>query len=192
MAVCAAVPAVVVFAAPASAELRQLDLVNGVLMIQAGESADALRVEAKGKAVEISDQDPITSKPNVCEGGYPETSSFVTCPRKQVKKVVVDLGDGNDSFDGDGDIRFEVNGDKGDDVVDGGDAADLLEGKLGDDTLEGSEGSDDLLGGLDDDKLIGKGGRDLLAGGPGTDSGNGGPAKDKCVGVEKAKKGACS
>ncbi len=141
---------------------------------------------ATKKGVVVEDPDGVPSVGPPCEGGYPESSAVVTCPRRKVDLVVVDLGDGDDSFDGDGDVRFKVDGDADDDEIDGGDARDLLEGKFGDDSLDGSEGSDSLLGGLGDDRLSGKAGKDLLDGGPGSDRGNGGAGKNRCYGVEKA------
>ena len=176
--------------AAASAEITEFSLDAGVLELKASDARDVVEVAADSKSVVVSDRDGIPESEAPCKGGGTETT--VSCPRKQVKKVVVDLGDDDDTFDGDGKLRFEVEGDSGNDEMDGGDAADLLEGKYGDDTLDGSDGSDELLGGLDDDTLFGKGGKDLLDGGPGDDSGDGGGGKDKCAGVEHAGKGDCA
>jgi hypothetical protein len=185
------VAAAVALAMPAvaSAEVTELSLYNGTLEIKASDEVDVLEVAATRKAVVVSDRDGIPETATPCKGGG--TSTSATCPRDEVNEVVIDLGDGDDSFDGDGDLRFEVEGDAGDDEMDGGDAADLLEGKYGDDTLDGSEGADVLLGGLDDDSLFGKGGKDRLDGGPGKDRGDGGAGKDRCAGVEKGK-GECA
>ncbi len=183
--------AALALAAPAAAEVQSVELSGGTLEIKAGAGDDAIQVAAGNNGVTVRDSDGVPTAGPPCEGGYPESSPTVTCPRKDVKVVVVELGDGNDVFDGDGKLRFEVSGDKGDDQMDGGDAGDLIEGKLGDDIIDGSEGSDELLGGLDDDRLFGKGGKDVVDGGPGKDRGDAGEGKDKCVGVEKEKKGTC-
>lgn len=175
--------------AAASGEIRELSLDGGVLEIKAGDSRDVLEIAARKKAVVVTDRDPAPESEAPCKAG---PSTVVRCPRKRVEEVRVDLGDGDDSFDGDGKLRFEVEGDAGDDEIDGGDAGDLLEGKLGDDTIDGSEGGDDIFGGLDDDTIFGKGGRDLLDGGPGEDRGDGGAGVDECDGVERAGKGGCS
>ena len=176
--------------AAASAEITEFGLDGGVLELKASDARDAIEVAAGRKSVVVSDRDGIPESEAPCKGGGTEIT--VSCPREQVKKVVVDLGDGDDSFDGDGKLRFEVEGDSGDDEIDGGDAADLLEGKYGDDRLDGSDGPDELLGGLDDDVLFGKAGKDLIDGGPGDDRGDGGGGKDKCAGIEHAGKGDCA
>ena len=175
--------------AAASAEITEFSLDGGVLELKASDAVDEIEVAADRKAVVVSDRDGIPESELPCKGGGTETT--VSCPRAQVKKVVVDLGDGDDVFDGDGKLRFEVEGDTGEDEMDGGDAGDLLEGKFGDDTLDGSDGSDELLGGLDDDKIFGKAGKDIVDGGPGDDRGDGGSGKDKCAGIEHAGKGDC-
>jgi len=174
--------------ASAGAEVSELSLSGGTLLIKGSDARDVIEVAATRKAVVVSDGDGIPETSTPCKGGG--TGATASCPRGKVDEVVVDLGDADDSFDGDGDVRFEVDGDSGADEMDGGDAADLLEGKYGDDTLDGSEGPDKLLGGLDDDTLFGKGGKDRLDGGPGEDWGDGGAGKDKCEGVERGK-GEC-
>ena len=173
----------------AGAEVTELALDGGTLAIKASDERDVLEVTAGRNSVVVSDRYGIPESETPCRGDGAGTT--VSCPRALVDVVVIDLGDADDSFDGDGDLRFEVEGDSGDDEMDGGDAADLLEGKLGDDTLDGSEGSDELIGGLDDDTLFGKGGKDMLDGGPGADRGDGGAGKDRCHGVEKYPKRGC-
>ena len=176
-------------AAPAAAEIRELELDGGILSIKAGNTRDVIEVAAGDKAVTITDRDRIEAPGPPCEAS---SANVVSCPRRKVDEVVVDLGDANDRFDADGSLRFEVDGDSGDDEIDGGDLGDLLEGKFGDDRIDGSEGGDQILGGLDDDVMTGKGGKDLLDGGPGKDRGDGGAGKDKCIGVEQASKRDCS
>jgi hypothetical protein len=182
--------AALALAAPAGAgaEVTELSLRSGTLTLKASDAADVVEVAATRKAVVVSDRDGIPASETPCKGGGTETT--VSCPRGQVDEVVVDLGDADDRFDGDGDVRFEIEGDSGNDVMDGGDARDLLEGKFGDDTLDGSGGADELLGGIDDDTLFGKDGKDRLDGGPGYDRGDPGAGKDRCEGVEKGK-GEC-
>jgi Ca2+-binding RTX toxin-like protein len=175
--------------AGAQAEIRELTLEKGVIEIKAGDTRDVIDVAAGGKSVVVNDHDGAPESAAPCKGGG---TSAVSCPRKQVDEVVVDLGDGDDSFDGDGELRFEVEGDTGDDEIDGGDTGDLLEGKYGDDAIDGSDGSDKIYGGLDDDALVGRGGRDLLDGGPGKDSGAGGAGRDTCDGIEQAGRRDCS
>lgn len=184
--------ALVTSPAAAGAEIRTISLSDGTLEIKGGAGADEIEVSAGRRRVEIGDSDGVPSPGPACDGTYTESSDSVACPRSAVDEVIVDLDDGDNAFDGDGDVRFEVEGGKDADLIDGGDARDLLEGKLGDDELDGSDGGDQLLGGLGDDLLTGKAGRDLLDGGPGRDKGDGGSGKDRCSGIERAAKGACS
>ena len=189
--VCALSTVGLLFAVPAGAEIRTVELAGGTLEIKAGDSADVIKVAAGQKSVSVHDRDGIAVVPSGCSGTDDLPMSTIRCPRTQVDQVVVDLGDGNDEFDGDGDVRFEIVGDKGNDEMDGGDAGDLIEGRFGDDTIDGSEGSDEILGGLDDDTMFGRAGKDLLDGGPGKDRGDAGEGKDECAGVEKEKKDTC-
>ena len=77
-----------------------------------------------------------------------------------------DLGAGNDSFTGTGNLSDVVSGGVGDDVIDGGGGGDTLEGGAGADTLIGGAGDDDLLIRSGDqpelDTFIGGGGSDEL------------------------------
>jgi hypothetical protein len=184
----AAVAAIAAFAlvlpATASAEIREIALEGGVLEIKAGNERDVLEVEAGRKSVLVADSDPAPVAQAPCKAG--PSGNVIRCPRKQVDEVHVDMGDADDVFTGAGDIRFEVDGDLGDDRLTGGDAPDLLEGRLENDTIDGGDGNDDVFGGLGDDRMKGKGGRDLLDGGPGDDRGAGGAGKDDCPGVEQA------
>ncbi|MFM7569627.1 MAG: calcium-binding protein, partial [Betaproteobacteria bacterium] len=112
-----------------------------------------------------------------------EFDSFVT-RYTGVKKVVVDLGDGNDLFDAtrlfDNTISFDVRGGDGDDTIllgTGGGAVVDLNGKNTIDasrsqvpvTLVGGAGDDTLIGGAADDVLLGGMGTNTLLGGEGAD-----------------------
>jgi hypothetical protein len=183
----AAAVAIALFAlaAPASgsAEIRELTLDGGVLEIKASNERDVLEIDAGRKSVVVTDTGPVPEAEAPCKSAG---ASVVSCPRKQVQKVLVDMGDADDVFRGSGDLRYEVDGDLGDDRLTGGDASDLLEGRLENDTIDGGDGNDDIFGGLGDDRMKGKDGRDLLDGGPGEDRGAGGEGKDDCPGVEQA------
>ena len=124
---------------------------------------------------------------------------------------VVELGDGNDTFDNDATLFTEDLVDlgagndiartgAGDDLVDGGAGNDLLQGEDGGDWLLGGDGNDLLLGGAgadqldggadadalfggaDGDSLIGGAGDDLLSGGDGDDLLDGGTGNDLLLG----------
>lgn len=82
----------------------------------------------------------------------------------------VDLGDGNDKYDGRrGVVEESVLGGLGLDDLRGGEESDFLSGGDGNDALRGRGGDDILEGGADADTLNGGFGDDLLRGGTGAD-----------------------
>ncbi|NBS65984.1 MAG: discoidin domain-containing protein, partial [Betaproteobacteria bacterium] len=110
-----------------------------------------------------------------------------------VSKVVVDLGEGDDTFDAtrllDKTVTFDVRGGDGDDTIlfgtGGGTAVDLTGSNQLDAsrsqvpvTLVGGAGDDTLTGGLADDVLLGGLGTNTLGGGAGDDTLTGGLADD--------------
>ena len=78
---------------------------------------------------------------------------------------VVNLGDGNDTFD-----NSEASNVVGKDTVDGGAGNDLIYTGNGDDLLKGGSGNDTLYGEAGNDTLIGGTGNDTLIGGDGSDT----------------------
>ena len=98
----------------------------------------------------------------------------------QVDLVRVLAGGGNDRVSGlRADVRLDVNGEAGNDLVIGGTAGDTLaggagrdsiNGRDGDDTLNGDGGNDALAGGAGDDALLDTAGEDRLLGGAGNDT----------------------
>ena len=83
----------------------------------------------------------------------------------------VDLGDGNDVFNG---------GNATDSEVLGGQGNDQITGTVGDDDLDGGDGLDEISGLAGADVLKGGPGDDLLAGGDGTDTLDGGFGLNQC------------
>jgi Ca2+-binding RTX toxin-like protein len=89
----------------------------------------------------------------------------------------VDLGSGNDVYDGtEGRQEGPLLGGKGDDVLSGGAGGELIYGDTrvdkagdGDDLISGGAGKDTLIGGGGDDTLIGGARGDILTGGAGDD-----------------------
>ena len=84
-------------------------------------------------------------------------------------RVFVNLGSGNDSFQGNSgsDGAF---GDIGDDTIKGGDGFDVLDGGDENDMISGESDKDLLHGGLGDDILSGGAGDDFIDGGEGNDT----------------------
>jgi Ca2+-binding RTX toxin-like protein len=90
-----------------------------------------------------------------------------------ITTVLVIEGDaGNDDLQG-GDGDDDVEGDEGRDVVAGG---------LGDDEREGGPGNDRLLPSPGNDRQFGNGGNDFVSGGAGNDRQNGGAGADRIIG----------
>lgn len=131
-------------------------------------------------------------------------------------KVVVDLGDGRDRWEGSRTTADIVNGGGGNDDIEGKGANDVLRGAGGNDTIRGGSGNDTVYGGPGADRVYGDDGndnvngeggndwaegnrgrdvvhggadRDLVSGGPGGDRIIGGDGKDRLlddVGVGRA------
>ena len=97
---------------------------------------------------------------------------------------VVELGDGNDTFDNDATLFTEdlVNLGAGNDIARTGAGDDLVEGGAGNDLLQGEDGGDWLLGGEGNDLLIGGAGADQLDGGADADALFGGADGDSLNG----------
>jgi Ca2+-binding RTX toxin-like protein len=97
----------------------------------------------------------------------------------KVDLVRISSGGGNDRISGlRADVRLEINGEAGNDLIIGGTLNDTLAGgagrdnlygRDGDDTLNGDDGNDGLVGGAGDDTLADTAGDDRMIGGDGDD-----------------------
>jgi RTX calcium-binding nonapeptide repeat (4 copies) len=102
------------------------------------------------------------------------SATEVNCgPTRDTKPdVVVQLGDGNDTFVADelfGVRSFNIDGGPGDDSITGGTSPDVIHGGLGNDTVNGGGGDDQVFGDAGNDVVIGGTGADMVTGGPGRD-----------------------
>jgi Ca2+-binding RTX toxin-like protein len=92
------------------------------------------------------------------------------------EQLVVNGGGGSDTITASavlsGVIALTLNGDAGDDILQGADGADALNGGDGNDTLTGGAGADILDGGAGDDRIIWNNGdgNDTVEGGEGSDT----------------------
>jgi Ca2+-binding RTX toxin-like protein len=91
----------------------------------------------------------------------------VRCPRSDDRpfKVLISLGDGNDSATNASSESVALDGEGGNDTLEGGDASDVLIGGRGLDHLEGNGGNDVL-----EDGSPGSPDQDVFAGGSGEDT----------------------
>jgi len=71
-----------------------------------------------------------------------------------------------------------INGDSGDNNINGTGTGDTIDGGAGDDNINGSGGGDTLIGGAGNDSVSGGGGSDDVSGGDGNDNVSGGANKD--------------
>ncbi|MDX6585655.1 MAG: hypothetical protein QOI31_128 [Solirubrobacterales bacterium] len=98
----------------------------------------------------------------------------VFCPRAGVKKIIINLGDMDDAAD----IRLRRSSRS---------VKQILNGEAGEDDLEGWKGKQKLKGGEGDDTLAGNDGADILNGGPGTDICAGGSGDNLFIDCETVR-----
>jgi Ca2+-binding RTX toxin-like protein len=123
--------------------------------------------------VDITGTETISLKPGT--GNDTVTIGDLT-GAKNLKKVIVDGGDGNDVIDASGNnnvnVQLVLRGGNGDDIIKGGAGNDIIQGGAGNDQLYGNGGVDLLDGGDGNDRLDGgnDGSVDKLIGGSGADT----------------------
>ena len=159
-------------AGPASAATVSFDAGTGLRVTAAAGEVNAVTLlfDLGGPAWIVRDTAPLTAGAG-CSGGGAEVRCAFT-PSSANKVHTVDLGDGNDSFNSQGN-EFVSDG-----FVTGGLGDDTLLGGRGFDFLDAGDGIDRLEGLAGDDRLVGGPGRDLLLGGTGSDTLEGGDGAD--------------
>lgn len=96
----------------------------------------------------------------------------------------IDLGSGNDAYDGrgTGQVKGIIDGDIGNDTLRGGKFVDKIQGGAGYDYLAGGKGNDKIWGGSENDVVNGQRGHDTLKGDAGNDEIRGEAGNDKLFG----------
>ena len=157
-------------ALPASSQAATLTLEGGTLTYTAS-AGRANRVSVGTVlgtvTITVGDND-LLPQPRGCTPLVAPPNSAYACPG--VQRVVVNAGDLGDAVTANVGIPLTLNGEAGDDKLQGGSAADALDGGDGQDAVYGGAGEDTLAGGAGDDTLEGEDGRDRLVGGPGLDT----------------------
>ncbi|QFR03215.1 calcium-binding protein [Streptomyces phaeolivaceus] len=121
--------------------------------------ANNITVSLSGSTVFIQDTSDTLSAGIGCTL---QTNGSVACPvNLGTDTVVVNAGDGNDIITKTGNVRGELKGESGNDVINGGPSP-------GSNILNGGTGNDTLNGGVTFDMLVGGPGADRLSGGGGT------------------------
>jgi Ca2+-binding RTX toxin-like protein len=114
----------------------------------------------------------------------PGPSHFKIFPDKDIRRIEIYLGDGNDhaQIAGNIDLPVLMNGGGGNDYLNAGRGPTVLIGGAGDDKLKGGTGNNIIIGGAGNDELEGGCGDDLLMGGDGKDTLKGGAGDDYLLG----------
>ncbi|WP_328543852.1 calcium-binding protein [Streptomyces europaeiscabiei] len=151
--------AVTLTGGPASAATGVFKSGTNVVVNAAAGRANNIRVSLSGSSVVIQDTaDTLTAGVGCTLQG----NGTVACPvNLNNDTVVVNAGDGNDIITKTGNIRGDMRGESGNDVINGGPSP-------GSNILNGGAGNDTLNGGVTFDLLIGGTGADRLSGGGGT------------------------
>jgi Ca2+-binding RTX toxin-like protein len=103
----------------------------------------------------------------IVDAKYGQTVSRMSFARADVKRIVAELGSGNDALKVDSRLQMPlvVDAGPGDDRISVGRGSSLVVGGDGNDLLYGGSGRDVLIGGAGRDQLFGYGGSDLLISG---------------------------
>ncbi len=149
-------------AAPSAdaAVIRQVG--NRVEYEAAAREINAARVEVVAGVIVVTDPG-VTLVDGDGSTGCAVLAGRATCPSSGVNRVVVTLGDGDDTVVVASGLASRVDGGPGNDGLTGGSAADTLLGGDGVDVLDGGGGGDSLVGGVGADRFIGGTGRDRVS-----------------------------
>ncbi|MEI5522080.1 calcium-binding protein [Streptomyces brasiliscabiei] len=132
---------------------------TNVVVNAAAGRANNITVSLSGSTVFIQDTADTLSAGVGCTL---QVNGSVACPvNLGSDTVVVNAGDGNDIITKTGNVRGELKGESGNDVINGGPSP-------GSNILNGGTGNDTLNGGVTFDMLVGGPGADRLSGGGGT------------------------
>jgi hypothetical protein len=147
---------------PAGASAATVAATDGTIAFTAASGeANNLTVSHAGGSVRFSD--PAVSAMTAGPGCSVSGPQRVDCAAVDPKRIVVDLGDGNDRLSGQSLVPFSAYGGLGndqiglfggDDVVDAGSGNDTVDTGWGDDTIDGGEGADSIGGGYGRDRVV--------------------------------------
>jgi hypothetical protein len=110
------------------------------------------------------------------------TNNLPPFPRSEVKRIEVNMGDGDDHFVSDTTVPTTVQAGAGNDLVETGPADDDIFCGEGNDTVHANDGVDFVFGEGGNDVLFGDNGNDQLQGGAGVNSLFAGPGNDTLTG----------
>jgi len=168
-----AAAATVLLFAPATASASTVTKSGNTITYEAAAGEDnGLNITQAGGNITFDEQTVVI----VDGGGCPLAAGNAVCAEGGVTKIVVNLGDLDDSASlQTSALPLTASGGPGRDGLSGGSGADVLRGEAGDDNLSGGDGGDTLDGGD---------GNDGHDGGPGNDTIDGGGGRDAAIGDE--------
>ncbi|KFF98969.1 calcium-binding protein [Streptomyces scabiei] len=155
--------AVTLTGGPASAATGVFKSGTNVVVNAAAGRANNITVSLSGSNVVIQDTSDTLSAGVGCSL---QGNGSVACPvNLNNDTVVVNAGDGNDIITKTGNVRGDLKGESGNDVINGGPSpgSNILNGGTGNDTLNGGVTFDLLIGGTGADRLSGGGGASDIA-----------------------------
>jgi len=155
--------AVTLTAGPANAATGVL-VSGGDVIVNAGAGvANNITVSLSGSSVVIQDTRATLTAGSGCT---PQVNGSVACPVSLVSAtVVVNAGNGDDIITKTGNVRGDLRGESGSDIINGGPSpgSNILNGGANNDTLNGGPTFDLLIGGTGADTLRGGGGTTDIA-----------------------------
>jgi Ca2+-binding RTX toxin-like protein len=174
-----------------AASAGTLSASGGVVTYEA-KGGEANRVTLTQSVVNGNDSVTVKDSGAKVTAGAGCTGSPVHCDLGKLNKVVVDLGNKDDTLDAtDVQVKMTIDAGSGDDTIDAGSGADsidghsgvdFLHGHAGNDMIHGNDGKDHLFGEDGNDKVFGDGNDDHLNGGAGADTLDGGIGGDVLTG----------
>lgn len=174
-----------------AASAGTLSASGGVVTYKA-KGGEANRVTLTQSVVKSNDSITVKDGGAKVTAGAGCTGAPVHCDLGKLTKVVVDLGNKDDTLDATKvQVKMSIDAGSGDDTIDAGSGADsidghsgvdFLHGHEGNDTIHGNDGKDHLFGEDGNDKVFGDGNDDHLNGGAGADTLDGGIGGDVMIG----------
>jgi Ca2+-binding RTX toxin-like protein len=144
----------------------------------AGSKTNTVTATRSGRVVTIDDKVTVKAGKG-CKAVKGDVTKVRCTTARTPTRIVVSLGDRNDTLVNKSDLRVNayggggndtLTGGSGDDYLDGGAGHDRLTGAAGNDRIDGKSGNDRLDGGRGFDELIGYSGNDRVYGGPDADN----------------------
>lgn len=145
-------------------------LVGTDLSVTAGDFDDAVSISVvRGSRFSASTITAERVETRFFHGEPVTTTESETFNLTDVARILVNLGNGTNSYLSSTFVPSVVFGGTGRDDIRGGTGADIFGGGLGDDELRGGGGNDTLVGGDGNDLIYGEAGNDSIAGNAGND-----------------------